>query len=127
GDFEMPVGAAHFGHAIVLDLVNLIVRRDPARQVLPVKHFALWLHVEERHDGLVRTRVAEAEGGERSLGEGERGERHAAANHVTAGEGGGVHILYLDRSEERRVGKECRFWCAAGAEKKKHRRSHWGG
>src|SRR5439155_11295316 len=86
GDFEFPVGAVHFGHAIVLDLVNLIVRRDPTREVLPVQHFAIWLHVEERHDGLVRARLVEAEDGERSSGERQRGKRHAAANDVTAGE-----------------------------------------
>src|SRR2546430_7389736 len=93
----MPVGTVHFGHAIVLDLVNLIVRRDPTREVLPVKHFALWLHVEERHDGLVRPRLVEAEDGERGPGEGERGERHAAANHVTAGEGGWGTIMFFGR------------------------------
>src|SRR5437879_1312922 len=93
------------------DRVELIVRRDPVRQVLPVKHLPFRLRVEERHDGVARVRLVEAEDGERSLGERQSGERHAAAEHVTAGECWWVHsfIFYAacltsrDEGQERRA------------------------
>jgi len=60
GDFQLPFAGVHFGCAVVLHLVKFLIRRDPTRQVLPVKHLPFRLHVEERDDGFIRARLVEA-------------------------------------------------------------------
>ena len=61
GDVQSPLVEVNRRIAIVADAIELVVGRDPRAEVLPVKHPALGLHVEERHHRIVRDRFLEAE------------------------------------------------------------------
>src|SRR5207247_8800299 len=75
GDFQPPSGQIDLWGSVMAYRIELVAGGDPTRQVLPVQHIALGLHVEERHDGFIGARLIEAEDGERSLSESKRRKR----------------------------------------------------